>query len=160
VNRNKRGMALDLRQPEGRKLLLRLLAGADVLIENFKPGMLEKWGLGFDVLHERFPRLVHCRISGFGADGLRVQNRNSLREALETAFVRGFAAAALLSISLGAQAAGLPGTMTWTSYDIGVAVIEQPVRGHRPPVVGDRMAPSARRTCGARRLPIAGLAAT
>ncbi|MGQ0333178.1 CaiB/BaiF CoA transferase family protein [Halomonas elongata] len=69
LNRNKRGMALDLRQEKGRELLMRLLAEADVLVENFKPGTLEKWGLGYDVLHECFPRLVHCRISGFGADG-------------------------------------------------------------------------------------------
>ncbi len=69
VNRNKRGMALDLRRPEGREVLLRLLEDADVLVENFKTGTLEKWGLGYDSLKERFPRLVHCRISGFGADG-------------------------------------------------------------------------------------------
>ena len=69
VNRNKRGMALDLRQEAGREVLLRLLAEADVLVENFKPGGMEKWGLGYDVLEGRFPRLVHCRISGFGADG-------------------------------------------------------------------------------------------
>lgn len=70
VNRNKRSIALDLARPEGREVLLRLLDGADVLIENFKPGSLEKWGLGYeDVLKERFPRLVHCRVTGFGADG-------------------------------------------------------------------------------------------
>jgi crotonobetainyl-CoA:carnitine CoA-transferase CaiB-like acyl-CoA transferase len=70
VNRNKRGAALDLRMPEGRDVLLRLLETADVLIENFKPGGMEKWGLGYEeVLKDRFPRLIHCRISGFGSDG-------------------------------------------------------------------------------------------
>lgn len=70
VNRNKRALGLDLTRPEGRELLLRLLEGADILLENFKPGTLEKWGLGYEaVLRERFPRLIHCRISGFGADG-------------------------------------------------------------------------------------------
>ncbi|WP_316013221.1 CoA transferase [Roseobacter sp. HKCCA0434] len=69
VNRNKRGMVLDLRQEAGREVLWRLLADADVLVENFKPGGMEKWGLGYDALAERFPRLIHCRISGFGADG-------------------------------------------------------------------------------------------
>ena len=70
VNRNKRAMALDLRQEEGRELLLRLLEDADVLLENYKPGTMEKWGLGYeDVLKKRFPRLIHCRISGFGSDG-------------------------------------------------------------------------------------------
>lgn len=69
LNRSKRGMALDLRHPDGQALLLQLLESADVLVENFKPGTLEKWGLGFDTLSERFPHLIQCRISGFGADG-------------------------------------------------------------------------------------------
>jgi crotonobetainyl-CoA:carnitine CoA-transferase CaiB-like acyl-CoA transferase len=70
VNRNKRSLGLDLGKPEGRAVLLRLLEGADVLVENFKPGTMEKWDLGYqEVLSERFPGLVHCRISGFGADG-------------------------------------------------------------------------------------------
>jgi crotonobetainyl-CoA:carnitine CoA-transferase CaiB-like acyl-CoA transferase len=69
LNRNKRGMALDLTQEAGRELLLRLLETADVFIENFKTGTLERWGLGREELERRFPRLVHCRISGFGADG-------------------------------------------------------------------------------------------
>lgn len=69
VNRNKRSLALDLGKTEGRAVLLRLLEGADVLVENYKPGSMEKWGLGYDVLADRFPRLVHCRVSGFGADG-------------------------------------------------------------------------------------------
>ena len=70
VNRNKRSIGLDLRTEEGKSVLLRLLEGADVLIENYKPGSMEKWGLGYEeVLKERFPNLVHCRISGFGSDG-------------------------------------------------------------------------------------------
>ena len=70
VNRNKRSIALDLSRAEGREVLLRLLDGADVLVENFKTGTLEKWGIGYEqTLKERFPRLVHCRITGFGADG-------------------------------------------------------------------------------------------
>ena len=70
VNRNKRGIVLDLSKPQGREVLFRLLDGADVLIENFKTGTLEKWGMGYeDVLKSRFPRLIHCRVSGFGADG-------------------------------------------------------------------------------------------
>jgi formyl-CoA transferase len=70
VNRNKRSLGLDLAGPVGRDVLLRLLEGADVLIENYKPGAMEAWGLGYDaVLKPRFPRLIHARISGFGADG-------------------------------------------------------------------------------------------
>ena len=69
VNRNKTGLTIDLAQPVGQEFLKSLLADADILIENFKPGTLEKWGIGYETLKELFPKLVHCRISGFGADG-------------------------------------------------------------------------------------------
>jgi len=55
-------------------VLMKLLERADVLIENFKPGTLDKWGIGNDVLRLRFPKLIHCRISGFGGDGPRGGN--------------------------------------------------------------------------------------
>src|SRR6516164_5832786 len=74
VNRNKRSIGLDLASEGGRAVLMKLLEGTDVLIENFKPGTLDRWGIGNDVLRARFPRLVHCRISGFGADGPRGGN--------------------------------------------------------------------------------------
>ena len=70
VNRNKRSMGLDLAKEEGRRVLLRLLQDADVLLENYKPGTMEKWGLGYEAeLKGKFPKLIHCRISGFGSDG-------------------------------------------------------------------------------------------
>jgi crotonobetainyl-CoA:carnitine CoA-transferase CaiB-like acyl-CoA transferase len=70
LNRNKLGITLDLAKPQARAALLRLLEHADVVIENFLPGTMEKWGLGYeDVLAPRFPRLVYCRISGFGTTG-------------------------------------------------------------------------------------------
>lgn len=70
INRNKKSLALDIGKPEGKQILLKLLEDADIVIENFKPGSMEKWGLGYDdMLSKRFPRLVHCRISGFGGDG-------------------------------------------------------------------------------------------
>lgn len=70
VNRGKRGMALDLSRAEGRAVLEVLLKEADVLVENFLPGTMERWGLGYEAdLSARFPRLIYCTISGFGADG-------------------------------------------------------------------------------------------
>ena len=70
LNRNKRDIVIDLSKPEGREIVLKMLADADVLIENFKIGTLERWGIGYEqTLRERFPRLIHCRVSGFGADG-------------------------------------------------------------------------------------------
>jgi len=69
INRNKRSVGLDLGKPEGREVLLRLLDGADVVIENFKPGSMEAWGIGYEELKKRFPSLIYCKISGFGANG-------------------------------------------------------------------------------------------
>ena len=69
IGRNKRSVALDLRQAEGRELALALIDQADVLIENFRPGALEKWGMGYDALAARNPRLVMARVSGFGQTG-------------------------------------------------------------------------------------------
>ncbi len=67
--RNKRCVTADMRKPEGRDIVLRLVAQADVLIENFRPGTLEKWGLGYDVLKARNPRIVLVRVSGYGQTG-------------------------------------------------------------------------------------------
>lgn len=70
INRSKRSIGLDLSQQEGCAVLLRLLESADVLIENFKPGTMERWGLGYaETLEPRFPWLIHCQITGFGATG-------------------------------------------------------------------------------------------
>lgn len=69
VNRNKRSMSLDLGTDAGRDVLMRLLEDADILIENYKIGQMEKWGLGHESLMDRFPGLITCRISGFGEDG-------------------------------------------------------------------------------------------
>lgn len=69
LNRNKRIQHMDLGQPAERERLLELLAQADVLVENFKTGTMERWGIGYEQLAERFPRLIWCRVSGFGADG-------------------------------------------------------------------------------------------
>jgi crotonobetainyl-CoA:carnitine CoA-transferase CaiB-like acyl-CoA transferase len=67
--RNKKTATLDLRKAEGAALLKRLVAISDVLVENFQPGTMEKWGLGWEVLHEINPRLIMVRISGYGQNG-------------------------------------------------------------------------------------------
>ncbi|MEV4140830.1 CoA transferase [Dactylosporangium sp. NPDC049742] len=69
LNSGKRSVGVDLRAPEGREVVKRLVANADVLIENFRPGRMEAWGLGFAALREINPRLVMCRVSGYGQDG-------------------------------------------------------------------------------------------
>jgi formyl-CoA transferase len=68
-SRNKRSIALDLRSPEGQDIARKLIAEADVLIENFRPGTLEEWGLGYDELSRLNPGLVMLRISGYGQTG-------------------------------------------------------------------------------------------
>jgi len=67
--RNKKSLTLDLRSPEGADILRRLVAESDVLCENFRPGTLERWGLGYDALAEINPRLVMLRVSGYGQTG-------------------------------------------------------------------------------------------
>lgn len=67
--RNKRCVTLDLRRPAGQQLLLRLVDTADVIVESFRPGTLERWGLGYDVLSARNPRIVLARVSGYGQTG-------------------------------------------------------------------------------------------
>lgn len=69
LNRNKRSTTMDLGEAPQREALLDLLGQADVLVENFKTGTMDHWGLGLAELQARFPRLVYCRISGFGSDG-------------------------------------------------------------------------------------------
>jgi crotonobetainyl-CoA:carnitine CoA-transferase CaiB-like acyl-CoA transferase len=69
MNRNKRGIALNLKTEEGRGVLSRLLKDADVLIENYRRGTMEKMGFGYDALHLLNPKLIYCSISGFGRTG-------------------------------------------------------------------------------------------
>ena len=70
LNRGKRSISLDLSMPMAQDVLHRLLGDADVLVENFLPGTMERWGLGYEeVLAQRYPRLVYCNITGFGRDG-------------------------------------------------------------------------------------------
>ena len=65
LNRNKRAIVLDLHSPEGHKIAMKLIGGADVLIENMAPGTMDRLGLGFAKLHADFPRLVYCSIKGY-----------------------------------------------------------------------------------------------
>ena len=84
ISRNKRTVTLNLGKPEGQNLLRRLVADADVLVENFRPGVMEKWGLGPDELLDINPRLVMLRVTGFGQTGPYAQRRafGTLMEAM------------------------------------------------------------------------------
>ncbi|MGA6942433.1 MAG: CoA transferase, partial [Pseudolabrys sp.] len=69
MNRNKRGLALDLKKPGGAAVLRRLLASADVLVENYAPGVIERLGFGYEDLRKTYPALIYCSLSGFGRTG-------------------------------------------------------------------------------------------
>src|SRR6185436_1451715 len=71
INRNKESLTLDLKQPSARPILESLLARTDVLVENFRPGTMERLGLSYEALAEKHPRLIYCSISGFGQTGPR-----------------------------------------------------------------------------------------
>ncbi|HEV2357813.1 MAG TPA: CaiB/BaiF CoA-transferase family protein [bacterium] len=69
INRNKESLTANLKDERGRELLWRLLGRADVLVENFRPGTMDRLGVGYETVHARLPRLVYCSISGFGQTG-------------------------------------------------------------------------------------------
>lgn len=69
INRNKKGITLDLKAPEGKALFKELVKKADIVVENYRPGVMDKLGLGYDVLHELNPRLIYAAVSGFGCYG-------------------------------------------------------------------------------------------
>ena len=69
VNRNKRSMTLNLKAPEGREIFLRMVRQADVVLESFRPGVMDRLGLGYEQLKEAHPGIVYCAISGYGQDG-------------------------------------------------------------------------------------------
>jgi formyl-CoA transferase len=67
--RNKKSVAIDLKAAEGQAIVRKLVAGADIVVENFRPGTMEKWGLGYEALSRENPGLVMVRLSGFGQTG-------------------------------------------------------------------------------------------
>jgi crotonobetainyl-CoA:carnitine CoA-transferase CaiB-like acyl-CoA transferase len=69
VNRNKRSMALNMKSPEGQAIFARLAKNADVLVEGFRPGVMDRLGAGYETLRQGNPRLIYCSLSGFGQDG-------------------------------------------------------------------------------------------
>jgi crotonobetainyl-CoA:carnitine CoA-transferase CaiB-like acyl-CoA transferase len=80
--RNKRSVALNLREAEGQEIALRLCETADVVVENFRPGTMEKWGLGPDEVHARNPRAIYARVTGYGQTG-RYRDRPGFASASE-----------------------------------------------------------------------------
>lgn len=108
VNRGKKGISLDVRKPAGRELLLKLVAGIDVLVENFRPGTMDRWGLDIGTLHAVNPRLVVLRLTGFGQTG-------PLRD--KPGFARVFEAMSGFA-NLSGEAGGSPLHMNYPAGDV------------------------------------------
>src|SRR5258705_2690061 len=68
VNRNKRSMTLNMKSPEGQAVFRKLAAGADVIVEGFRPGVMDRLGAGYQAIRELNPRIIYCSLSGFGQD--------------------------------------------------------------------------------------------
>lgn len=69
LNRNKRSLSVDLKKPEGRDIVRRLIDGSDVVLENFRPGVMERLGLGYEIARQQNPRIIYCSCTGFGRTG-------------------------------------------------------------------------------------------
>jgi crotonobetainyl-CoA:carnitine CoA-transferase CaiB-like acyl-CoA transferase len=79
VNRGKRGITLDLRTPAGQEIALKLCAAADVIVENFRPGMMDNWGLSYEQVKQVKPDIIYCSVSAFGGtDGFETESGNDI----------------------------------------------------------------------------------
>jgi crotonobetainyl-CoA:carnitine CoA-transferase CaiB-like acyl-CoA transferase len=112
ANRNKRSVTVDLKRPEGVAVARRLAAASDVLVENYRVGVLERLGLGYARLRELNPRLVYCSISGFGATGPRAQ------EPANDIFMQAYSG----GMSLTGEEGGPPAKMGLSVADLSAAL--------------------------------------
>ena len=128
-SRNKQSICIDLRVKEGQEIVRRLAKEADVLIENFRPGTMEKWGMGWDELHTLNPKLIMLRVSGYGQDGPRRDEPGFAAIAEATAGLRYITGhpgevPARAGLSLGDTIAGLHGAL-----GVLLALYERDARG-------------------------------
>jgi formyl-CoA transferase len=128
-SRNKQSICIDLREKEGQEIVRRLAKEADVLIENFRPGTMEKWGMGWDELHTLNPKLIMLRVSGYGQDGPRRDEPGFAAIAEATAGLRYITGhpgevPARAGLSLGDTIAGLHGAL-----GVLLALYERDARG-------------------------------
>ena len=129
-NRGKRSLAVDLRTADGQAVVHDLLAGADVMVTNYRPGGLDRLGLGWEAVHERHPRLVYVSISGYGLDG---PERDRAAYDMGAFWSRAGVAAALMppGTTPPYQRGGVGDHMTATAAAGGAAAALLPARPHR-----------------------------
>jgi crotonobetainyl-CoA:carnitine CoA-transferase CaiB-like acyl-CoA transferase len=129
VNRGKRSLGLDLRSEDGRAIALELAAGSDVLIENFRPGVMDRLGLGYDAVRERNPHIIYCSISGFGSEG-PYRDRpgyDTVGQAMSglLGLLTDFDAPQAMGISLSDHVTGI-----YATYGVLAALVGRGVSGH------------------------------
>lgn len=130
LNRNKRSMTLNLKDDRGKKILLRLARGADVLIEGFRPGVMERLGLSYEVLSQENPGLIYCAISGYGQDGpYRLKPGHDLNYLAEVGALQLFAKAGEGPMVPGLSIADVGGGSLMASNAILAAIIARGASG-------------------------------
>lgn len=129
LNRDKRGIALDLKRAEGRDVLLRLVATADILVESFRPGVLDRLGLSWDVLHAANPRLILCAITGFGQDGPLAERAGHDLNYLAIAGLLGLTGQDTTVVQPGIQAADIAGGALYAVIGIQAALLQRHTTG-------------------------------
>lgn len=125
LNRDKESVALDLKHPVGRAAFERLAAGADVLVESFRPGVMDRLGLGPAALAAHNPRLITCAITGYGQDGPLAERAGHDLDYLATAGLAGLTGADGRAVPLGIQSADLMGGALYAVVGILAALTER-----------------------------------
>jgi crotonobetainyl-CoA:carnitine CoA-transferase CaiB-like acyl-CoA transferase len=126
VNRNKRSMCLNLKHPKGKEILLRLLKDYDILVEGFRPGTMERLGVGYDVTSQKQPRLIHAAISGYGQTGPNRSRAGHDLNYLALAGIIGMTGSRSGEPAIpGVQIADLAGGSLWALVTLLAAMLER-----------------------------------
>jgi crotonobetainyl-CoA:carnitine CoA-transferase CaiB-like acyl-CoA transferase len=122
LNRNKRSLTLNLKKNEAKEIFKQLVAGADVVLEGFRPGVMDRLGLGYEVLRRINPKLIYCSITGYGADGPRAQRAGHDINYLALNGVLSYSGRANNPTMSGVQIADLGGGALYAAFSIATAL--------------------------------------
>jgi len=122
LNRNKRSLTLNLKKPEGKEIFRQLVAEADVVLEGFRPGVMDRLGLGYKELRAVNPRLIYCAITGYGSDGPRAQRAGHDINYLALGGVLSYCGREAIPTLPGVQIADLGGGALYAAFSIAAAL--------------------------------------